>query len=170
MIQTMKTVKRVNFEDCDPFAHLNNANYLNYFLTAREEQLRTNGVLDIFKHAEESGNSWAVASHGINYLKPARLGEELEIWSRMLSTESFINLVEFVMLNHRTKQIKSVMHTRFAYFSIQKAKPVTPGKELKSLFRKIALFPDRKISTFSIDNRMEKIKSEAAQSGNGPVL
>ncbi len=49
----MKSIKRVNFEDCDPFSHLNNAIYLNYFLTAREEQLRSNEILNIFEGAAE---------------------------------------------------------------------------------------------------------------------
>ncbi|WP_321495155.1 thioesterase family protein [uncultured Desulfobacter sp.] len=45
----MKAIQRVNFEDCDPFSHLNNANYIRYFITAREEQLRTNNVLKQIK-------------------------------------------------------------------------------------------------------------------------
>lgn len=160
MIQTMKIDRRVNFEDCDPFAHLNNANYLNYFLNAREEQLRTNGVLDIFDHASRTGKSWAVISHDIRYLRPARLGEELEIWSRMLTHDAFINLIEFVMIGKDKRQLKSVMHTQFAYFNIKKAKPAPYEPEMTELFNDVSLFPDQHINSFDIQERIKIIKQE----------
>ena len=160
MIQTMKTNTRVSFEDCDPFSHLNNANYLNYFLTAREKQLRTNNILDIFKHAEKTGKSWAVMSHDIRYLRPARLGEKLEIWSRMLTFNSFINLIEFVMISKTSRQLKSIMHTQLAYFSIKRSKPVAHEDELKHLFDLISLFPDKSIKEFNIQERTKTIRKE----------
>jgi len=160
MIKTMKSEKRVNFEDCDPFSHLNNANYINYFLTAREEQLRTNNVLNIFEHVKETGNGWAVTAHNILYLKPSLLGEELEIWSRMLAFDTFRNLVEFVMLCPEKKQLKSVMHSQFAYISIKKAKPVAVDKDTLGLFEQVALFPDENISNIQMADRLKQIKTE----------
>mgnify|MGYP001555614832 CR=1 FL=1 len=160
MIQTMKSLKRVSFEDCDPFAHLNNANYLNYFLNARETQLRKNKVLNIFDHAKQTGKSWAVASHDIRYIKPAHLGEQVEIWSRMLTYESFVNLVEFIMISPEKRQVKAVMHTRFAYFTIDTSKPTAPEDQIRTLFNQICLFPGEKISSFSIKDRMKHIKKE----------
>jgi YbgC/YbaW family acyl-CoA thioester hydrolase len=160
MIQTMKTDTRVSFEDCDPFAHLNNANYLNYFLTAREKQLRTNNILDIFKHAEKTGKSWAVMSHDIRYLRPAKLGEELEIWSRMLTHDSFINLIEFAMVSKTSRQLKSIMHTQLAYFSVKRARPVAHDDDLKHLFDSISLFPDKTIKEFNIQDRVKTIRKE----------
>lgn len=160
MIKTMKSPKRVNFEDCDPFSHLNNANYINYFLTAREEQLRTNGVLNIFEHVKATGNGWAVTSHNILYLKPSLLGEELEIWSRMISFDSLRNLVEFVMICPEKKQLKSVMHSEFAYISIKKAKPVPLDDQMLGLFKEVSLFPEKEISSIEIKDRLKQIKSE----------
>ena len=162
MIKTMTSAKRINFEDCDPFSHLNNANYLTYFLNAREEQLRQNRVLDIFGHAKETGNSWAVTGHNIRYLKPAVLGEEVEIWSRMLAFDRFRNLVEFVMLSPDTRQLKSVMHSEFAYFSIRKAKPVSLDRETQNIFKEISLFPGEKVSAFRLEDRLKQIRSESA--------
>jgi YbgC/YbaW family acyl-CoA thioester hydrolase len=160
IIQTMKSFKRVSFEDCDPFSHLNNANYLNYFLNAREEQLRSHQVLDIFDHARQTGCGWAVISHDIRYLRPAKLGEELEIWSRMLTHDAFINLIEFVMVSKASCQLKSVTHTRLAYFSIKTSKPVRHSDHLNTLFDKLSLYPEKKIQDFSIDSRMKHLKKE----------
>ncbi|WP_161626886.1 acyl-CoA thioesterase [Desulfospira joergensenii] len=160
MIQTMKLIKRVNFEDCDPFSHLNNAQYLNYFLNAREEQLRTHKVLNIFEHSRKTGNSWAVISHDIRYMKPALLGEELEIWSRMLTFDTLRNLVEFVMVNPENGQLKAMMHTQFAYFSIRDAKPAKPDENLVRLFGEIALFPGTPLYSIKMEDRLKAVKQE----------
>ena len=29
----------IRFQDCDPFGHLNNARYIDYFLNARQDQI-----------------------------------------------------------------------------------------------------------------------------------
>ena len=156
----MKSIRRVNFEDCDPFSHLNNTNYISYFLTAREEQLRTNDVLNIFEHVKTTGNGWAVTSHNIRYLRPSLLGEELEIWTRMLSFDRFKNLVEFVMICPKKRQLKSIMHSEFAYISIKKAKTVALDEQTLGLFKEIALFPGKDISTIKINERLKQIKAE----------
>ncbi|WP_320040357.1 acyl-CoA thioesterase [uncultured Desulfobacter sp.] len=160
MIKTMKSTKRVNFEDCDPFSHLNNANYINYFLTAREEQLRTNDVLNIFEHVKATGNGWAVTSHNILYLKPSLLGEELEIWSRMVCFDRFRNLVEFIMICPEKKQLKSVMHSEFAYIDIKKANPVPLDDQMLDLFKEVSLFPEKEIASIEIKDRLKQIKTE----------
>lgn len=156
----MKAYRRVNFEDCDPFSHLNNSIYLNYFLNAREEQLRTHDVLDIFDHVSRTGKSWVVMSHNIQYIRPANLGEELEIWSRMLAHNKFINLIEFVMVGKESRQLKSVMHSQLAYISVKTGKPVAYEPELSELFDKVSLFPDEKVDGFDIRERIKLIKQE----------
>ena len=40
MIKTMTSAKQIHFEDCDPFSHLNNANYLTCFPNARKKGFR----------------------------------------------------------------------------------------------------------------------------------
>ena len=162
MIQTMKSFKRISFEDCDPFSHLNNANFLTYFLNAREQQLRENKVLNILEHTLKTGKSWVVTAHDIRYLRPAALGEKVEIWSRMLTCEASLNLVEFVMLDPESRVLKSVMHSRFAYFSVTRKRPVAPEKQIRKLFEDISLFPGRKAADFDIDSRLERIRTEAA--------
>ena len=34
----------VRFQDCDPFGHLNNARYIDYFLNARQDQIAMLGI------------------------------------------------------------------------------------------------------------------------------
>ena len=41
----------IRFHDCDPFRHLNQARYLDYFVECREDQLREHYGLDMFRYA-----------------------------------------------------------------------------------------------------------------------
>ena len=38
----------IRFSDCDPFNHLNNARYIDYFINAREDQLLANINFNIY--------------------------------------------------------------------------------------------------------------------------
>ncbi|MGH8517337.1 MAG: tol-pal system-associated acyl-CoA thioesterase [Panacagrimonas sp.] len=68
---------RIYWEDTDASGVVYHANYLRYFERARSEWLRALG------HDQESmrtgqGIAFTVASLEIRYLRPARLGDELE--------------------------------------------------------------------------------------------
>ena len=39
MTKILESKIRVRFQDCDPFNHLNNSSYIDYFFDAREDQL-----------------------------------------------------------------------------------------------------------------------------------
>lgn len=58
---------KIRFQDCDPFNHLNNAAYLNYFINAREDQLIINYGIDIYQMDQKEGKSWVVGSNQIAY-------------------------------------------------------------------------------------------------------
>jgi YbgC/YbaW family acyl-CoA thioester hydrolase len=70
----------VRFGDCDPFGHLNNARYLDYFINAREDHLKESYQLHISDFAEQ-GISWLVGRHEISYLRPASYSEVVFIGS-----------------------------------------------------------------------------------------
>jgi len=90
---------KIRFQDCDPFNHLNNAEYLNYLNNAREDQLMSNYGIDIYKMAKEEGLSWVTGSNQIAYLRPAWLMEDVIIQTRMLSYDSSSIKVEMHMPN-----------------------------------------------------------------------
>lgn len=48
----------IAFSDCDPFGHLNNARYIDYFLNAREQQIKEAYDLSLAEWAkkEEDGS------------------------------------------------------------------------------------------------------------------
>ena len=75
--KVLETKAKIRFQDCDPFNHLNNGSYTNYFMNHREDALIENYDLDIYKIAKKEGKSWVSSSNQIAYLKPAFLGDVL---------------------------------------------------------------------------------------------
>ncbi|HKP96885.1 MAG TPA: thioesterase family protein [Fibrobacteria bacterium] len=51
-----ESIVTVRFQDCDPFGHLNNARYIDYFTNAREDQLIRYYDFDIYKLGKDGRN------------------------------------------------------------------------------------------------------------------
>ncbi|WP_074407621.1 MULTISPECIES: thioesterase family protein [Aquimarina] len=43
----------IRFPDCDPFNHLNNSRYIDYFINAREDHLVNNHDFDVYRYAKK---------------------------------------------------------------------------------------------------------------------
>jgi len=128
---------KIRFQDCDPFNHLNNAAYLNYFMNAREDQLIINYGIDIYQMAQKKGKSWVVGSNQIAYLKPAFLMEEVVIESQLLLFNDSQLLVELRMMNSDRTELKAIMWSTFVHFNLLQQKRVPHSKEIMELFRSV---------------------------------
>lgn len=73
---------RVYYEDTDTAGVVYYANYLRYLERGRTEWLRALGVGQL-RLAEESGLVFAVRSLNIEYLKPARLDDQLAVLTEL---------------------------------------------------------------------------------------
>ncbi|HXD76668.1 MAG TPA: acyl-CoA thioesterase [Puia sp.] len=101
----------VRFNDCDPFGHLNNSKYIDYFLNAREDHLRDLYDIDLKAWAQQ-GQSFVVTQHEIRYLRPANYNEAVAIRSALIGCgESWLQ-VEMCMFG-RDGQLKSILWTVF---------------------------------------------------------
>lgn len=129
----------VRFQDCDPYGHLNNARFIDYFLNAREDQLARDYDFHIFAHGAESGNGWVVSRTHIAYLSPARMTEVVRIRTRLIHlTESAI-LVEGVMLDADARRIKAVAWMEFTYVSLQTGRVRPHADELQAFLASVAV-------------------------------
>lgn len=119
----------IRFPDCDPFNHLNNARYLDYFINAREDHLLTFHHFNIYELARQKGLSWVVNKNQIVYLKPAYLMETVVIQSALLKMDEKETLVEMRMWSEDKSTLKAFLWTTFVHFNIktQKAEPHAPG-------------------------------------------
>ncbi|MBI1221936.1 MAG: acyl-CoA thioesterase [Bacteroidetes bacterium] len=114
----------IRFADCDPFGHLNNARYLDYFMNAREDHLRENYDFDIPSWMEKSGKAWVVKEHRIQFLRPVKVNEWVTITSGIVFQTETDNIVEFGMWDKDRKKLKALMWSNFQYIDMSTMRPV----------------------------------------------
>lgn len=145
---------KIRFQDCDPFNHLNNGNYTNYFMNHREDQLIEDYDLDIYKMAKSIGKSWVSSSNQIAFLKPALLMETVTIESQLINfTESEL-VVEMRMFDENKTHLKAIIWSSFVHFNLLKQKRETHSEELMTLFNSVKL--PTNVKTF--DERLLQLK------------
>ena len=103
-MKVLESRAKIRFQDCDPFAHLNNARYIDYYLNARADQVMEHYDIDIFG---SSGISWVVGSNQIAYFKPALLNEKVLIETQIISYSERHIKVEMRMFNADRTHLKS---------------------------------------------------------------
>ena len=108
----------VRFNDCDPYRHLNNGRYIDYFLNAREDHLRAHYAMDLAQFIRNN-EGWVVASHAIQYTRPAAYNERVCILSGLIGAGTEHLMVEMLMLDEQQKQLKAILHTRFVPIDLE---------------------------------------------------
>ena len=127
----------IRFPDCDPFNHLNNSKYIDYFLNAREDQLSHHYSLDLYKIAAQQGIGWVVNEHQIVYLKPAMLMETVVIQTRLISYNEKEVTVEFIMWNNDKTSMKSLMWTTFSHYNLITKRSEVHSEKFMMLFERL---------------------------------
>jgi acyl-CoA thioester hydrolase len=107
--KTWESKSLIRFPDCDPFNHLNNSRYLDYFINAREDHLLKFHHFNIYELAREKGISWVVSKNQIVYLRPALLMETVVIQSTLGRMDEKEILVEMSMWNSDKTILKLFM-------------------------------------------------------------
>lgn len=139
MDKIVKKVLKVRFQDCDPFNHLNNSSYIDYFMNAREDQILDNYQLDIYEHLRSTGQAWVVASNQISYLKPAMMNEKVVVESMLINFTSKSLSVEMQMWDENRTHLKAIFWSKFVYFSTKTLQSVQHPEELTTLFEQIVV-------------------------------
>lgn len=125
----------IRFPDCDPFNHLNNARYIDYFINAREDHIMENLDFNIYHFAAQHGLSWVVSKNQIVYLKPAFLMETVIIDSRLLRLGETDILVEMRMWNEKKDKLKSVLWSNFVHINMKTQRPENHSQDLLNTFK-----------------------------------
>ena len=146
----------IRFQDCDPFGHLNNARYIDYFINVREEHLAEYYDLDIYERQKQSNTNWVVAKTKIAYMAPVSFREKVSVKTSLINYTDTSLLMEGVMLDKTRNYLKSVIWIQFRHFGLQSGKLIKHSDELMELFDKISL---RGISIDSFDGRVKEIIS-----------
>ncbi len=128
----------IRFQDCDPYAHLNNGRYLDYFMNAREDMVLKAYDFNIYDYSRETGLGWVVSQNQIAYLRPALLMEEVIMESQLTESKSKFIQVEMRMLDKAGK-LKSLLWAQFIHVDIRKAKSTPHSDELQEMFDKVCM-------------------------------
>lgn len=153
--KTLESKVLIRFPDCDPFNHLNNARYLDYFINAREDHLWEHYQFNVYHYAKEHGKSWVVGSNQIVYLKPAILMETVLIQSTLLQLREKDILVEMMMWNKDKTQLKAVLWSSFVHFNLATQKSEVHSDELMTYFRQ---FEQPLQSPVTFEERIQQLK------------
>jgi thioesterase-3 len=132
-------IRTVRFQDCDPFNHLNNGRYFDYFMNAREDQLIEHFGIDIYKLAKKTGLSWVVGSTKIAFLRPAFLMERVLIESQTIAYSNKDLLVEMRMYNEDGNQLKCIVWFNFVHYNLSTQKVERHSEEWMKLYEEICL-------------------------------
>jgi len=136
MNKTPHSFYTIRFTDCDPFGHLNNARYIDYFLNAREDHLKDAYQLDL-SHFYQQGVSWLVAGHEISYLRPANYNERVSIKTALINLASGSVLVEMIMMDEHHTHLKSLLWTSFTHVNVKTGKRETHSESFMDFARSI---------------------------------
>ncbi|MEP1487133.1 MAG: acyl-CoA thioesterase [Algibacter sp.] len=145
---------KIRFQDCDPFNHLNNGSYINYFMNHREDALIDHYDIDIYKMAKQIGKSWVSSSNQIAYLKPAFLMESIVIESQLIQYSNSELKVEMHMYNKDKSHLKAVIWCGFVHFNLLAQKREIHSEDLMQLFKSV-LNP---INGITFEERLSQLK------------
>lgn len=139
----------IRFQDCDPFQHLNNARYINYFINAREDQIKKAYGIDIYQMSIAHGINWVVGYNKIAYFRPAGVMEEVEIETQTISISEKDMIVEMRMYNLERTHIKAVHWINFVHVDMKTQRVIQHNNELMEILKKVEL----RIDTANFDVR-----------------
>ncbi len=149
----------IRFQDCDPYNHLNNSRYIDYFFNAREDQVLEAYGLNIYALAHTHGIGWVVAHNQIAYIKPANLMENVRITSKIIRFESRWMDVEFIMSNGKSGELRAFMWTRFVHVDIRSASSIEHSAEFIEMFNSV-LHP---VEDTDFQSRLKTVRQTSAQ-------
>lgn len=153
-IKIPETKTLVRFSDCDPFNHLNNSKYIDYFLNAREDQLLQFYDFSVYQHSKQAGSAWVVSQNLIAYFKPAFTMETVTFQSQVLNFGEKDILVEFKRWDENKTKLKCLMWTKFHYFNLLTQKADVHSAELNERFKHL----EEKVEGMeSFENRIEAL-------------
>lgn len=134
LLKVLETKTQIRFQHCDPFNHLNNAEYLNYMVNAREDQLIKYYGIDIYEMGRKQGKSWVVGSNQIAYIRPAYTMEEVLIQTQMLDFSDSSITVELRMYNAEGTELKALMWSKYVHFNLLQQRKEQHSPEFMELF------------------------------------
>lgn len=153
----------IRFQDCDPFQHLNNTNYFNYFFNAREDQVGHLYDFNVSELYKEYHTGWVVYNHQISYIRPAMLGEWVQIFSSLIYYDEDTVVIEYFMTDDERKQLKTLLWTTMKYIDM-KTGGKTPHQEKAVQYLQAILHDEFDYKQTDFFTRIRQLKEKVKNS------
>jgi acyl-CoA thioester hydrolase len=123
---------RVRYYECDPYGHVNNANYLRYATQAAVEASADAGY-DSAQYAA-LGTMWFIREAGLQFLRPARSGEVLNAKTWVSDFRRVRSRRECELTLAGTGEVAATIYTDWVYLDAQTQQPARiPGQLIAAL-------------------------------------
>jgi len=131
-----RTFYTIRFNDCDPFGHLNNARYIDYFLNAREDHLKEHYNIDLKEWAAK-GIGFVVSRHEIQYIRAVSYNDSVCIQSALVGHGDNYLEVEMQMYDKDGKNLKAILFSKFTQIDLRTGKKDNLTAELEEFARQV---------------------------------
>jgi acyl-CoA thioester hydrolase len=158
MVKELESELIIRFQDCDPFGHLNNAKYLDYFFNARADQTLLYYGWSPLKLSQEFDAHWVVTHHQISYLRPAMFGETVVVKTSLIYFDHNSITTECQMLNQEKNGLKAMIWTTLRNVSMQTGKSAPHSATLNQLLERM-IIPDTHYTPLGFNDRLEQLKA-----------
>lgn len=129
MNKTPSSTYKIRFHDCDMFGHLNNARYLDYMISARQDHLKDAYNFD-YNSYYKNNLGWVINYQEIQYLKPAFFEETVTIQSSLLDVDNETFFVEVLMLNEEKSHLKAILRSKLTFINLKTGRKEQHSPEL----------------------------------------
>ncbi|HVU58710.1 MAG TPA: acyl-CoA thioesterase [Puia sp.] len=131
-----RTFYTIRFNDCDPFGHLNNSRYIDYFLNAREDHLKEHYSIDLKEWAAK-GIGFVVSRHEIQYIRAVSYNDTVCIQSALVGYGDNYIEVEMQMYDKEQQNRKAVLLSKFTQIDLRTGKKSNLTGELEDFARQV---------------------------------
>ena len=128
-----ESLVRIRFTDCDPYRHLNNGRYLDYFINTREEHLEEYYGFDVVGDGTRE-NAWVVRGSQVHHMQSAVYNQRVVVQTRLLNFTANSLMMEGVMLNQEKTAILAVGWVEFRYIDVATGRPARHDEKLREFF------------------------------------
>lgn len=147
----------IAFSDCDPFGHLNNGRYIDYFLNAREEHVEKYYDISLLEWGKR-GLGWFVTQNYVAYLRPANYRDKIVLVSRLTNfTESELQ-IEMLMYDEHKKVLKALYWAKFVHVNIREGKKAMHDASFMELLQNVR-YTEQELEIRDFDARVRQLKT-----------
>jgi thioesterase-3 len=159
MDKILSSQTRVRFQDCDPFNHLNNSKYIDYFINAREDQILDNYKINLFELAQMEKIGWVIGTNQVAYFYAAFPNEILTIQSQLFEYGDKFMSVEMLMWDEKQIKLKAVMWMRLVHIDLRGQNSIIHQKTFMDLFSSVLVPIKEKVFEQRVLNfKSQKVK------------